>query len=225
MSDPAAAFLLALQHGDSFFPSGGFASSWGLETLWAEGRVSDADALERFVDAQLRHRWATCDRPALLAAHRAGDDLEAVAAADAAIDALSLPREMREASRRAGRALLRVHERLGTPNAAAYLQRIADGHAPGHIPAAQGLSWRGAGVDEQSAVLLSAHGLRVSLVSAAVRLGGITHVDAQTILERTRATVAALVRRPPPEHPSSFTPVADIAMMRHETQPTRLFAS
>ena len=187
--------------------------------------MPDAAALERFVDTQLRHRWATCDRPSLVAAHRAGDDLARVAAADAEIDALSLPRDLREASRRAGRGLLRVHARLGTRNAAAYLERVADGAGAGHAPVVQGLVWRGAGVDENGAILLSAHLARVSLVSAGVRLGAITHIDAQAILERTSATVARLVRQPPPERPHSFTPVADIAMMRHETQPVRLFAS
>ena len=80
-------------------------------------------------------------------------------------------------------------------------------------------------MDEDGAVLLSAHLARVSLVSAGVRLGVITHIDAQAILERTGSTVARLAREPLPERPHSFTPVADIAMMRHETQSVRLFAS
>lgn len=224
MTDPGA-LLLLLQHGDSFFPGGSFASSWGLETLLADGHIADARAVERFIDAQLRQRWATCDRPALLAAHRAGDDLDAVAAADGLVDALSLARDQREASRRAGRALLRVHGRLGARNAAAYLDRIAGGRAIGHVPVVQGLAWRSAGLAEDDAVTLSAHLAGVALASAAVRLGCLTHVGAQEILGRARHTVAALLRLPPPAHPQSFTPAADIAMMRHETQPTRLFAT
>ena len=224
MTDPAA-LLLLLQHGDSFFPGGAFASSWGLETLHAEGRASDAAAVERFIDAQLRRRWATCDRPALLDAHRAGDDLERVAAADAELEALSLARDQRLASRRAGRAFLRVHARLGTRNAADYLERIAAGRAAGHVPVVQGLAWRSAGLDEEGAAAAAAHLTAVALASAAVRLGAITHVEAQDILGRARLAVAGLLREPPPERPHTFTTIADIAMMRHETQPTRLFAS
>jgi urease accessory protein len=224
VTDPAE-LLLLLQHGDSFFPGGGFASSWGLETLYADGRIGDAASLARFIGAQLRHRWATCDRPALLTAHRAGDDLARVAQVDAEVDVLSLARDLREASRRAGRALLRVHARLGTSNAAEYLERIATGRAWGHVPIAQGLVWRSAGLDEGCAATLSGHALCVALVSAAIRLGGISHVEAQQVLARMRAIVTALLRLPPPEYLSSFTPAADIAMMRHEAQPVRVFAS
>src|SRR5688572_13441511 len=65
-------FLTLLQHGDSFFPSGAFASSWGLETLHADGKVTDTASLTHFITGQLRLRWACCDRPALITAHRAG---------------------------------------------------------------------------------------------------------------------------------------------------------
>jgi hypothetical protein len=35
--------LAALQFGDSAFPAGGFAFSWGLEGLLADGLLEDAD--------------------------------------------------------------------------------------------------------------------------------------------------------------------------------------
>jgi len=121
--------LVLLQHGDSFFPSGGFASSWGLETLYAETQVHNAATLASFVDGQLRCRWALCDRAALHNVYQAGENLKAVAEIDAEVETLSLARDLREASRRAGRALLRVHTQLGTANATAYLERIRLGHA------------------------------------------------------------------------------------------------
>jgi urease accessory protein len=217
--------LTLLQHGDSFFPSGGFASSWGLETLHAEAAVKDTATLARFIEGQLRYRWTTCDRPALLHAHRAGDDLDRVAALDSELEALALARDMREASKRAGRALLRVHARLGTRNADAYLARLKTGEAYGHIPIVQGLVWRGIGLEEVSATILSGHLLCVAFVSAAVRLNVITHVEAQQLLQELRKTLAELVRLPALEHPHSFTPAADIAIMRHEVQAVRLFAN
>jgi urease accessory protein len=217
--------LTLLQHGDSFFPSGGFASSWGLETLRAEAAVKDPPTLARFIEGQLRYRWATCDRPALLHAYQAGNDLDRVAVIDSELEALALARDMREASKRAGRALLRVHGRLGTRNAETYLARLKTGEAYGHIPVVQGLVWRGIGLEEMNASLLSGHLLCVSFVSAAVRLSLISHVEAQQLLQELRKTLAELVRLPLPEHPYSFTPAADIAVMRHEVQAVRLFAN
>jgi urease accessory protein UreF len=72
------ALLAALQHADSFFPSGTVSFSWGLEALRADGLVRTAEDVTQFIAALLRHRWATGDRPILAAAHATGDDLEAV---------------------------------------------------------------------------------------------------------------------------------------------------
>jgi len=221
----AAALLTALQHGDSFFPSGGFAFSWGLETLHAEGAVASADDVARFAEGQIRHRWAPCDRPAMLAAHRAAADWDAVAAVDAELEALALPAALRTGSRRAGRALLGVHARLGAPGAAAYRTVIADLGAPGHLAVVQGVVWRSAGIAEADAAALSAYTLIVGIVGAAVRLGAIGHVDGQKTLSRLHAAIVALLAEPAPAHPSAFTPAADIAMMRHERRHVRLFAN
>ena len=217
--------LVLLQHGDSFFPSGGFASSWGLETLYAEMQVHDAATLASFIDGQLRCRWALCDRAALCIVYQGGGDLEAVAKIDAEVETLSLVRDLREASRRAGRALLRVHTQLGTAHATVYLDRIRSGQAHGHVPIVQGLVWRNLTRDVAGAETLAGHLLCVAFVSAAVRLGCVSHIDAQQVLSGAHVTLAEVLQLPPPTDLSSFTPTADIAMMRHEVQAVRLFAS
>ena len=217
--------LVLLQHGDSFFPSGGFASSWGLETLYAEMQIHDAMTLASFIDGQLRCRWALCDRAALRNVYQSGDNLEAVTEIDAEVEALSLARDLRDASRRTGRALLRVHTQLGTPNATAYLERIRGGHAHGHIPIVQGLVWRSLTPDIAAAEALAGHLLCVAFVSAAVRLGCVSHIDAQQVLSRVHGTLTEVLQLPPPIDLRNFTPAADIAMMRHEVQAVRLFAS
>ena len=224
MTDPTA-LLAALQHGDSFFPGGGFAASWGLETLFTDTYVHDAETLLHFVQGQLCQRWARCDRLALVWSHRATSELEKVAAVDAELEALSLARELRVVSQRAGRALLRVHARLKTPRAADYLERVKTGQAWSHLPVIQGLVWRGVGLDTEQASLLSGHLQVMAFVSAAIRLGFVSHIQAQLIVQRIHPTLTALLAAPLPESLSSFTPVSDIAMMRHETQATRLFAN
>lgn len=217
--------LTLLQHGDSFFPSGAFASSWGLETLHADGKVTDAESLTQFIAGQLRWRWARLDRPAMLTAYRAGDEMEQVAQLDVELEALALARELRDASRRAGRALLRVHGQLGTRNAATYLEWIKNGQAYGHIPVAQGVVWRSIGLSEESASALSGYGLCLAFVSVAIRLGIISHIDAQRILQQLHPALVETLQLPLPSVLSSFSPLTDIALMRHETQGVRLFAS
>ncbi len=226
MTIDAADLLAVLQHGDSFFPSGTVAFSWGLETLRADGRIAAPGDVHRFVEGQLRCRWAVSDRAVIAAAYDAGDDLDAIGRADRLVEAAALARELREGSRRAGAALLAVHAKLGTRNAKAYRARVQAGSLPGHLGAVQGLVWRGVGLDREAACAVSAHSLCVGLLGAALRLGVIGHVDGQLILSALRVTVAELLAEPAPplEHIHAYAPAADIAIMRHEIQESRLFS-
>ena len=226
MSD-IATVLAALQLGDSFFPSGGTSFSWGLETLRADGLVRTAADVESLVAGQLERRWAGFDRPAVIAAHSAAGDLDRVCAVDREVDAATLAREAREGARRVGVAVLKVHEGIGTAGAADYRVRIGAGNAFGQMAAVQGFIAWASGLDEDTACALSAHQLGLSIVSAALRLGLLGHVDAQRILAGQRERVAELMSKPCPEVSElhAYAPAAEIAMMRHETGSGRMFAS
>jgi urease accessory protein len=221
----AKSLLVALQHGDTFFPSGGIAFSWGLETLHADGLLPTAVELESFLLGQLAHRWAICDRLALVRTYNVADDLDQVAACDAELDALALARELREGSRRAGGTLLKVHSQLGTPQADAYRERVRSGQAFGHLAVVQGLLWRGVGLSLDEAQVTSAHTLCLGVLGAAIRLGIIGHIDAQKILQTTHGTLDDLLLQSCDDELSSFVPASEIAMMRHEVGQSRLFAN
>ncbi|MEO5861039.1 MAG: urease accessory UreF family protein [Burkholderiales bacterium] len=217
--------MTVLQHGDSFFPSGGIAFSWGLETLHADGLLSGSADIELFICGQLIHRWATCDRIALARTYEAAHDLDRVAACDAELETLALARELREGSRRTGATLLRVHSQLGTPQADAYREKVRDGLADGHLAAVQGLLWRGVGLSLEEAQVTSAHTLSLGVLGAAIRLGIIGHIDAQKILLAAHATIDNLLKVVVDDELSSFVPASEIAMMRHEVGQSRLFAN
>ncbi|MEO8040821.1 MAG: urease accessory UreF family protein [Betaproteobacteria bacterium] len=226
MSDVAAA-LAALQLGDSAFPSGSMAFSWGLETLRADGQVNNAIDVAALVAGQLEQRWAEFDRPAIVAAHAAAGDLDVVCAVDREVDAATLAREAREGGRRIGSAVLKVHEGMGTRGVAAYRDCIARGDAFGQMAVVQGFVAEASGLGAEAACALSAHQLMLSLTSAAIRLGLMGHVDAQRILADQRTRVAAIMASPCPIVGAiqAYAPAAEIAMMRHETGSGRMFAS
>ncbi len=226
-SSGAAADLALLQFGDSFFPSGAVSFSWGLETLCGDGRVGSPAEVSAFLQGQLAQRWASCDRPALAAAYRAGEDLAAVGEVDRLLEAQTLASELREGSRRSGGALLAVHEKLGTPGAGPYRARVRAGDSPGHAAPVQGLLGRGAGLTLPACETLSAHTLAVGLLGAAIRLGVIGHLDAQRALQEARSPLSEILARPAPglDSMSAFTPEAEIAAMRHETAEARLFSN
>src|SRR4249919_90507 len=97
----AASLLATLQQADSFFPAGGVAFSWGLETLITEGLFRAERDLRGLLVGQLAQRWATFDRCALVAAFEIAPDLAGVTCVDQRVEAMSLARELREGSRRA----------------------------------------------------------------------------------------------------------------------------
>jgi urease accessory protein len=224
--DPSAE-LAALQFGDSFFPSGAVSFSLGLETLHADGIVTDADGVRAFLETQLAERWAPSERAFLVAAYCAFEDWAAIAEIDALQEAVTLPRELREGSRKGGAALLGVHSRMGTPGAAAYRDRLRAGKAHGHLAVVQGVVMAGAGLDLGRTEAVSAHGLCVTILGAALRLGIIGHLDGQIVLRDLRPTIAEILATPAPDlaEVKSYVPLADVAAMRHETAASRLFSN
>jgi urease accessory protein len=222
-----ASLLAALQHGDSFFPSGSVSFSWGLETLFTENILCYAENVEMFVQSQLRGRWATFDRGIVAAAYDAATDFDELCRIDGIVETQTLAREMRDGSRRCGLALLRVHDGIATPGAAMYLQRIGASLAHGHQSVMQGFLWAGCGIGKQDVEAVSAHALCVGLLGAALRLGAIGHIDSQRILNVTRYSIEEIMRHDPPPlgRLHAFTPFSEIAVMRHETAESRLFAN
>lgn len=220
-----ADILAALQHADSFFPSGAIAFSWGLEGLATDGVVMDAVTLGGFVRGQLLHRWAPFDRPFVAAAMET--DTDRVYALDREIECLSLTKEQREGSARAGRSLLAVHERLGTADSVSYRAAIRDGRAHGHLPTVQGFVFGRLDFKPEVAQTASAYGVAVGAVSAAVRLGMVGAIDAQKIIAEVRPVIIEIVSSELPQigRSSTFVPQAEIAMMRHESQTSRSFAN
>lgn len=219
--------LGALQHADSFFPSGSVSFSWGLETLHADRKVVAAPQLAEFVEGQLRHRWATNDVCALTAAFRAQGQLDRIAAVDEIVEAMTLAPEWREGSKRTGASLLNVHAKLDTPCAAEYRERVQKRTALGHLSVMQGMLWRAAGMTEETCRAVSAHTLCTGLVGAALRLGMIGHLDAQKVMLHVRPVLLDLLRLEPADAAAihAYTPQAEIAAMRHESQDSRLFAN
>lgn len=223
----SAQLLASLQHADSFFPAGGIAFSWGLETLAGDGQLSSARALRACVLGQLAWRWNTLDRVYLEAAYDDSADLDRLRALDLELEAAMLAREAREGSRRAGGSLLLVHERLGTPGAADYRRLVTTAAAPGHLPVAQALVWKGVGLSRQAVACVSAYAACVGMVGAALRLGVLGHLAAQQILTQVRPEIEKLLATPalPLAQAHAFAPAAEIAVMRHEVQQSRLFAN
>jgi urease accessory protein len=231
MSDVLSQLAL-LQLGDSMFPSGAFAHSYGLEQLAREHVVQTPDDLQRFVESVLRQTLAPCDAVAALRGFEAAriNDVASGVDADRALLRTKAALELRAASLATGRRLLdEVSPHVDAPFLHEYASVVKTDRALGTHAVAFGVVCAALGVEDAESVaaallLLSTTGI----LQAAMRLLPVSHRDVQATLHHLRhiiATLASGVATGGTRPLRSFQPLQDIASMRHEAATARLFAS
>ncbi len=233
--DAARQFLTALQLADSFFPSGMYAHSQGLESMVSRRWVKSPDDVERYLGNLLVWSVLPSDGVALLNAYAAVGDggLDTLTEIDWNLHAMKLPEELRLASCHAGRRILdesasALADRAESSVCAQFRQLVADRQTPGAGAVALGVVAHSAGIDAETALLMFSHSFAVGVLGAAQRLTPLTHSQAQQILHSLHEPVVGLAAELGARHwrdMTSFTPQADIAAMLHENDEVRMFAS
>ena len=231
ISTDAAWFCGLLQAGDSFYPTGGYAHSYGLEGLVQLGVVSDIGSLRRFYFQSVLPSLARAELPIVAHAWRAlaGPDWAAVAEISHLASALKTTREVRVASRNVGRQRAELLGRLRPESLAPEFVRRAEAEAwPFAAAVSAALEGRVNGAP-LGAVLGGVFYATVSgQLAAAMKLLRIGQNAAQSLLTETLdhapATVEAAAALPLDEA-GWFNPWLDIASARHESAAARLFIS
>ena len=220
-----------MQLSDSFFPSGAYTLSHGLESLIQQNKIQQPEDLLFFLQILLHNKIGTCDLVALIYAYRGSvaNDLEIVRQADSQLYAQTLIVTSRQTQRQSGRALLMVaqstwqHEQLEILDRDRTLNRFNCLH-----PVIFGVVGSIAGLNETDTMLAFLHGFVTSLLGAAIRLGGMGHLQAQKILLQLvpdMETVCHIASSMSLNDMWSCTPAIDLAQMRHPRLTSRLFAS
>ncbi|MCR9145710.1 MAG: urease accessory protein UreF [Rhodobacteraceae bacterium] len=220
--------LRLMQTTDSAFPSGAFAFSSGLETLRNEGKVRGAGDVHAILTRQILPRWLGFERPFLKQAMEAADDTDRLLEIDARCHVQNSSDRLAEASRRIGRSLLAVHGRIGTPHVSEFSAAIAQagrGTAAGYEPVVQGVVAAGLGLSPLQAQAGTLNAAAMAFVSAAVRLGCIGAIEAQSLLAQVAPDMARGLAEPCPDRAGSFSPLSEIAAVRRNTTHASLFAT
>ena len=230
-SAPLERLLTICQIVNSSFPTGSFSHSYGMETLIASKRVSDADAIESLCRQWLRYSLCTSDGVAAVHSYRAAlcQDMGRIAEIDRRIGAIRLTRETRGASLLTGRAFLAAAAVAIDAPLLTTLQNFVDRTPQGGQHCVMfGAVMALAGVEEDEAVAMLMQSSFVSLVNVAARLMPLGQGQVQEILTRARVLIidcARLAQSRSLEQMSAAATRLDVASMQHERQQSRLCIS
>lgn len=220
--------LTLLQLTDSFFPTGAFAHSFGLETYVQLELVNDPETFEIFLRSTLHHGLRNGDAVAIGLTYEA-TEIEEIIDLDARLTAMKVARESREGSIKIGKQFLRNAEILERNEMLdEYAKEVRSGVCAGHHAVAYGLVAAAAKIDLFSTVLGYLHTHVVGQVSAAVRLIPLKPTDGQRIIHEIcpdLTDIARFAERAGMDDLGGFTPGLDIRSMQHERLYSRLFIS
>ena len=222
--------IQGLRFVDSFFPSGGFAFSSGLESAVKCGAIENGKDLAGYVEDLLVHGVGKREAAATATAHLAAatDRLDLALTVDRQLDELKLSRESRLASRQIGRQVMKGAAGQNDENRVVKEFRCAidEGRTPGHVPVAIGLTLAGCGWSRQDTVAAFLYQTAQGFVSAAMKLLPVGQQEGQQLLNDWAPLMAELSRRAKPQaNLMSWSPVQDIYAMRHARLESRLFRS
>jgi urease accessory protein len=217
-----------LQFGDSTFPVGAFSFSCGLETAIQTGVVRCAETLREFTMTAVEQA-ARGDAIALVCAHAAAasGDIDELCVVDEAVFARKISEEARTMTTRMGKKFTELSVTLCEAEILQkWRERVDAGETPGCHPVALGVVFAVQNLSARSAFVVHQYGVASTILSAALRLLKVSHMDTQKILyEVNRASEASFagIAHARLSDMAGFSPVLDILAAVHTKAHVRLF--
>lgn len=223
--------LSMLQLSDSFFPTGMYTMSNGLEALFYSNRkVMNPDGLRELIKVYLEHQIGPADCRALGNSCESAQqkDLRSLLEIDIMISSMKLIEELRNASIRSGIQVLKCVKAFLPNNDILnrYHQAIKSRRASGVYPVALAVVVNACGIPKNKAGLMMVYGFCVSLVGAALRLGILDYVEGQKIIHELKPTMLETVMKNidrPISGMWQFAPGIDLLQISHERMSSKMF--
>jgi len=227
---PCLSLLRGLRFIDSFFPSGGYAFSSGLEAAVQGGLVKTPDDLSQFVSELLTTGMGEREAVAVGLAHEAymSGTLDLALSTDGELDAMKLGSEGRMASRQMGRQVIRLaaEQQDGSPLLDDYRAAVEADTTPGHLAISLGLTLASVGWSKEDTIAAFLYQTATGLVAAAMKLLPIGQREGQRLLESWLPIIESVSRKAADVRTMrSWSPIQDIYAMRHSRLESRLFRS
>jgi urease accessory protein len=229
LPDVDTADLSMLQLSDSFFPTGMYSMSNGLEAIFYGGKKMKAEQLRELIATMLQHQIGPADCTAFGNAykHAKESELERLLEVDRAIFSMKLVQEIRDASVRSGTQLVRCIRSFSDDTILyRYEEAIKGGHAFGPYPVALAVAANAFSIPKEKAALIMLYSFSVSIVGAALRLGMLQHFDGQKVIDELKPIILTVVKQNidrPLESIWQFAPSMDIIQISHERMNSKMF--
>ncbi len=225
-----SSLLKGLRFVDSFFPSGGYAFSSGLEAAVQGGVVRNGEELSRYVVELLTTGIGEREAVAVGSAHEAyvSGSLETAFEADRELEAMKLGIESRTASRQMGRQVIRLaaDQLARQPLIEDYLAAVEAVRTPGHLAVSLGLTLAAAGWSKKDTIAAFLYQTATGFVAAAMKLLPLGQREGQRLLESWIEAIERISHNAALQYVlQSWSPVQDIYAMRHSRLESRLFRS
>lgn len=221
--------LLNLLLAGGTFPTGGFSQSYGLETCVYDGTITSSTTFQQFLKSYINSVLAKCEGPYFCAAYdcSAQSDPVRLSEINDELTAMRLSSESRAASHRTGKAFLRIVISI-CENARLtefYEKTCKKGI---NYPIAFGITAEAFKMNKQTALKAFFYSEVNNMIQAALKLIPLGNIQAQELLLKALSDIARAAEQSMSlaiEDADNFCPAIDIASIRHETLPIRLYMS
>lgn len=222
--------ITMMQLSDSFFPTGMFATSNGLEFLFKEKKIRSMEDIASIIKINIVQQIGPSDCVALANAFDSANknDFGKVIDADTIVFATKSIKEIREASVRSGIQLIKCVSEFVNENEILnqYKENIIKNKVHGVFPVAFAICCNALKIKKEKSMMMMMYGFTVSIVGAALRLGLIQHFEGQKIIHSIKPIISQTVKEYSNKSLSEmwqFAPQTDIVQMSHEKMDSKMF--
>ncbi len=221
--------LAMMQISDSFFPTGLYANSNGLESIFQNNKKITELEIIGIIKMQLKQQIGPMDLVVMVNALKFAStkEFDKISEIDMKINSMKNIKEVREASKRSGIQLARcVNEFVNDEILEKYLEFYKKGMINGAYSVSFGLCANALGISPQKAGLMFLYGFIVSIVGAASRMGITQHYQAQKIIHDLKPLISQIVGESLDKSTKDiwqFAPHLEILQMHHEKMDSKMF--
>jgi len=222
--------LGVMQLSDSFFPTGIFTTSNGLEFLFTEKKIQGMTDVIDMIRINIIQQMGPSDCVALANAFDSANkhDFDKVIEADNIVFATKSIKEIRNASVRSGVQLIKCVSEFVKDDEILnqYKNNIIKNEAHGIFPVAFAICCNALKIKKEKSMTMLLYGFTVGVVGAALRLGLIHHFEGQKIIHSIKPIISQTIK----EYSNKslfemwqFAPQVDIIQMSHEKLDSKMF--